>query len=143
MKTDEIISIRTGLRDIFNACTEHFCLMLAATAENASLFHGLLEEALMVRITAEPVHIVSHDTIDDGAAFITELMENFRSCTPPTPFHPFTEEGLKTLVERTGLPRTARKLITNSRRAWEQSADVLLAGGSIGRDEVDNLIGLV
>jgi hypothetical protein len=143
MKSDEIISIRAGFRDLFNACTEHFCLILAATSENAALFHGLLEEALMVRITAEPIHIVSHDAIDDGAGFITDLMENFRSCAPPTPSHPFTEEGLASLVERTGLPRTARKLITNCRRAWEQSGDVILAGGAIGPDEVDALVGLV
>jgi uncharacterized protein YqgV (UPF0045/DUF77 family) len=143
MKSDEIISIRTGFRDLFNACTEHFCLILASTAENASLFHGLLEEALMVRITAEPVHIVSHDEVADGVRFVRDLLEHYRAGTPPTPYHPFTEEGLSNLVERTGLPRTARKLITNCRRAWEQSSDLILTGGSIGPDDVDGLVGLV
>jgi hypothetical protein len=143
IKTDEVLSIRTGIRDIFNACTQHFCLILAATAENVSFFHGLLEEALMVRITAEPIHIVSHDSLDDGAEFIRELMENYRSSPPPTPFHPFTEQALRRLVDRTSLPRTARKLIFNCRRVWEQNADVVLDGGDIGEDEIEAAVGLL
>ncbi len=143
MKSEEVISLRTGFRDLFNACTEHFCLMIAATAENASLFHALLDEALMVRITAEYIHITSHDDVDDGVGFIRELMSNFRSSPPPTELHPFTQDGLEAIVDRTGLPKTARKLITNCRRAWEQSSAVIQAGGTIGKDEVDNLVGLI
>lgn len=143
IKLDEVVSVRTGLRDLFNLCTEHFCLMLAATAENASLFHGLLEEAMMVRITAEPVHIVSHDTTPDGVQFITELMNEFRTGTAPTPTHPFSPAALEAIVDRTGLPKTARKLITNCRRAWEQNGDLVIAGGTIDADDISNVVGFV
>lgn len=143
MKTDELVSLRAGFRDLFNACTEHFCLILAATAPNASQLYAYLDESLMVRITAEPIHISSHDNIDDGTTFICELMQNYRAGAAPTKFHPFTEDGLRTLVDRTNLPRTARKLITNCRRAWEQNAGLVLAGGAIGPDDVDRVVGLV
>jgi hypothetical protein len=138
-----VLSLRTGIRDIFNACTQHFCLILAATAENVAFFHGLLEEALMVRITAEPIHIVSHDTIEDGVEFIRELMENYRSSPPPTPFHPFTEEALRVVVDRTSLPKTARKLIFNCRRAWEQNSDVVLADSVITDEEIKDVVGFL
>jgi hypothetical protein len=143
MKFDEVISVRTGLRDLFNLCTEHFCMILAATAENASLFHGLLEEAMMVRITAEPVHIVSHDTVEDGVKFISDLMANFRSGAAPSPWHPFTESALKAIVDRTGLPKTARKLITNSRRAWEQNAAIITSGGAIDDEDIERVAGFL
>lgn len=143
MKADEFVSIRTGLRDLFNSCTEHFALFLSATAENASLFHGILEEAIMARITANPIHMSSHDEVDDGARFLTELIKYARNGLPaPTPEHPFTAEGLKQVVERTAEPRTARKLIENAKRAWQGAAEVVLAGGQIGEDEVGEVQGL-
>ena len=70
-------------------------------------------------------------------------MDNFRSAPPPTPFHPFTQEALRKLVDRTSLPKTARKLIFNCRRAWEQSADVVLANGEITENEIDEVVGLL
>src|SRR5262249_37733889 len=119
MRAEEYYSIRTGLRDLFNSCTEHFCLFLAATAENASLFHSILEEAIMVRVTAEPVHISSHDEVEDGVQFLTDLMQFARNgMAPPTLEHPFTKEALEQIVNRTTVPKTARKLIQNSNRVW-------------------------
>ncbi len=142
IKLDEIVSIRAGLRDLFDVCTQHFCMCLAATAENASAFHGLLEEALMVRVTAEPIHIQTHDEIEEGTAFLKDLMDNFREGSAPDPYHPFTEDSLKATVDRTTLPKTARKLIKNCRRVWETNSDVITKGGTIGTDEVDAVIGL-
>lgn len=143
MKADEYISIRTGLRDLFNSCTEHFALLLSATAENASLFHGILEEAIMVRVTANPIHMSSHDEVDDGAKFLTELMKYARNgIQAPSPEHPFTPEGLKEVVERTSAPRTARKLIQNANRAWQGSASVVLNGGQVDVGDVQAVQGL-
>ncbi|MDH6592621.1 hypothetical protein M2165_002510 [Variovorax sp. TBS-050B] len=143
MKADEFVSIRTGLRDLFNSCTEHFALFLSATAENASLFHGILEEAIMVRVTANPIHMSSHDEVDDGSRFLTELMKYARNGTQaPSPEHPFTVDGLKEVVERTTAPRTARKLIQNANRAWQGAADVVLKGGQIDVSDMQNIQGL-
>lgn len=143
MKADEFVSIRTGLRDLFNSCTEHFALFLSATAENASLFHGILEEAIMVRVTANPIHMSSHDEVDDGARFLSELMKYARNETQaPSPEHPFTAEGLKEVVERTTAPRTARKLIQNANRVWQGAASVILGGGQISVDDVQGIHGL-
>lgn len=142
MKADEYVSIRTGLRDLFNSCTEHFALFLSATAENASLFHGLLEEAIMVRVTAEPIHMSSHDEIEDGAKFLAELMKYARNGKQaPTAEHPFTLNGLKEVVERTTAPRTARKLIKNANRVWQGTSEVVLQGGQIDTAEVQEIHG--
>lgn len=144
MKADEYQSIRTGLRDLFNSCTEHFCLILAATAENASLFHGILEEALMVRVTAEPVHISSHDEVEDGIQFIVDLMTFARSgVASPTPEHPFTRDALNEVVARTTEPRTARKLIRNCNTVWQRCADQIIAGGVISAADVQQQHGLI
>lgn len=143
MKADEYISIRTGLRDLFNSCTEHFALLLSATAENASLFHGILEEAIMVRVTAHPIHMSSHDEVEDGAKFLTELMKYARNgLQAPSPEHPFTLDGLKEVVERTSAPRTARRLIQNANRAWQHAAPVVLNGGQIDVGDVQAVPGL-
>ena len=143
MKSDEFVSIRTGLRDLFNSCTEHFALFLSATAENASLFHGILEEAIMVRVTANPIHMSSHDEVDDGSRFLCELMKYARNGTQaPSPEHPFTADGLKEVVERTTAPRTARKLIQNANRAWQGASDAVMKGGQIGVAEVNEVQGL-
>lgn len=144
MKSDEFISIRTGLRDLFNNCTEHFALLLSATAENASLFHGILEEAIMVRVTANPVHMSSHDEVEDGANFLAELMKFSRNGhAAPSPEHPFTEQGLKEVVEQTTTPRTARKLIQNANRVWQGCASVVIDGRQIGVDDVQSIHGLI
>lgn len=143
MKADEYISIRTGLRDLFNSCTEHFALLLSATAENASLFHGILEESIMVRVTANPIHMSSHDEVDDGAKFLTELMKYARSgLQAPSLEHPFTSDGLKEVVERTAAPRTARKLIQNANRVWQGAASVVVNGGQIDIGDVQAVQGL-
>ena len=143
MKSDEFISIRTGLRDLFNSCTEHFALFLSATAENASLFHGILEEAIMARVTANPIHMSSHDEVDDGARFLTELMTYARNgAQAPSPEHPFTIDALKEIVERTTTPRTARRLIQNANRVWQGAAQLVINGGTIGAEDVGNVHGL-
>lgn len=143
MKADEYINIRTGMRDLFNSCTEHFVLLLSATAENASLFHGLLEEAIMVRVTAEPIHISSHDEVEDGAKFLSDLMKYARNgLQAPSLEHPFTTDGLKEVVERTTAPRTARKLIKNANRVWQGAASAVINGGQIGIDDAQATPGL-
>jgi hypothetical protein len=143
MKAAEYVSIRTGMRDLFNSCTEHFALLLSATAENASLFHGLLEEAIMVRITAEPIHISSHDEVEDGARFLTDLIKYARNGQQaPSVEHPFTHEGLKEVVERTTAPRTARKLIKNANRVWLGCASAVMEGSQIDEGAVQATPGL-
>lgn len=144
LKPDEYVSIRTGLRDLFNSCTEHFCLLLSATAENASFFHSILEEAIMVRLTAEAIHISSHDEVDDGVHFITQLLQFARDAeVPPTPYHPFTKGAIEEIVNRTTEPRTARKLINNCNRIWQKCSVTVLSDQAISEAEVQAQPGLL
>ena len=100
-------SINQGLRDLINACPEHFYLMLGASADAAEL-EAWIADDVMTRLSRPPIEIPELE-VDQAIDFLKEVMHQFRTpgANVPDSF-PFEEDALREIVAQTTerIPRT-------------------------------------
>lgn len=104
-------SINQGLRDLINACPEHFCLVLGASADAAEI-EAWIADDVMTRLSCAPIEIPELD-IDQAASFLREVMQQFRNPDANVPdSYPFDDEALREIVSQT-TERRPRTLFRN------------------------------
>jgi hypothetical protein len=110
------LSILQGLRDLFNACTEHLYIALAASASDASEMWGILDAPLMQRLSRQPVQFPQLEP-DQARDFMLEVMAlNRRADFGGAPEWPFSTDGLDAFVHGCPPPLTPRKLLVSAQR---------------------------
>lgn len=131
-------SIQQGLRDLFNTCTEHLFIALAATGSDASEMWGLLEQPLMQRLSRLPVEFPA---MESGQArdFLLEIMKIYHAKADfkgPAEW-PFTDDGLDAFVTLCRPPLTPRKLLLSAGRLLFQTyKEKILTGQAVDGDDV-------
>jgi hypothetical protein len=131
------LSILQGIRDLFNACTEHLFMALAATASDASELWGTLDVPLMQRLSRSPVQFSPLESLD-AKEFLLGVMDYYR----PQDFTgsrewPFTADGLDAFVQACPPPITPRKLLVSAARlVFQKKADAVKAGQALDAGEV-------
>jgi hypothetical protein len=131
------LSILQGIRDLFNACTEHLFMALAATASDASELWGTLDVPLMQRLSRAPVQFSPLETID-AKEFLLGVMDYYR----PQGYSgsrewPFAEDGLDAFVQACPPPITPRKLLVSAARLiFQKKAEAVRAGQALDAGEV-------
>ena len=129
LPTGSRLSILQGLRDLFNACTEHLFLALAATASDASEMWGILDTSVMQRLSRQPVQFPQLEA-DQAREFLLEVMAlNRRDDFGEQPPFPFTDDGLDAFVQSCPPPLTPRKLLVSAQRLVFQDQIVKVATG--------------
>lgn len=104
-------SINQGLRDLINACPEHFYLMLGASADAAEL-EAWVSDDVMTRLSRPPIEIPQLE-VDQAMGFLKEVMHQFRTPGANVPeYHPFDEDALTEIVSQT-TERVPRNLFRN------------------------------
>jgi hypothetical protein len=129
-------SILKGVRDLFAESTEYTSIVLAATSSDAAEMYGILDNALMMRLSRRPVEIPQ---MEPAAAkrFLVDLMGQNRIDGDFDENWPFTPDGIESLVNEMPDGITARKLVISASRMAFQKYKVLVeAGQGIGPDEV-------
>lgn len=110
------LSILQGIRELFNSCTEHLFLALAATASDASEMWGIFDVALMQRLSRQPVQFPHLDP-SEAKQFLLEVMGYHRKVDYSGPAEgPFSPDGLDAFVQTCPLPLTPRKLLVSGSR---------------------------
>ena len=110
------LSILEGLRNLFNACTEHLFLALAATASDASEMWGILDTALMQRLSRQPVQFPQLSP-EEAREFLLEVMAlNRKDGYKGSAEWPLSEDGLEAFVHACPPPLTPRKLMVSAQR---------------------------
>lgn len=126
------MSIRGGLRNLFDACTEHLFIGLAATGSDESEMWGMLDQALMQRLSRR-VMILGSLEDQDAIRFLVDIMGQRRtSGFSGEPETPFSKDGLKAFVESCPPPKTARKLLVSAQRlVFQEQRETIAAGKHI------------
>ncbi|MCL0092153.1 hypothetical protein M1N92_00505 [Dehalococcoidia bacterium] len=131
--TRNIQSINYGIRDLVNACPEHFCLLLGASAEAAEL-DAWLEDYVMTRLSRDPIEIPELDP-DQAVQFLKEVMQQYRqSDAKVSETHPFEEDAVREIALQT-TQRTPRNLFRACQTVLRK---VVLSG----RLEANGIIGV-
>ena len=106
--TRNVQSINQGIRDLVNACPEHFCLLLGASAEAAEV-EAYIEDDVMTRLSRELIEIPELD-VEQAVNFIKEVMQQYRQPDAKVPeTHPFAEDALREIALQV-TQRTPRNL---------------------------------
>lgn len=115
-----LIAINQSLRDLFNACPEHLCLLLGLTGD-AAMVEVIFSQYLLSRLTREPICIPSLDD-EQAVDFLKEVLKSYRIDSKATDdWHPFTEEAVRYIIYNT-TDKTPRRLFYNCKRVFELSA---------------------
>jgi hypothetical protein len=133
------LSIQQGVRDLFNSCTEHLCIALAATASDASEMWGILDQPLMQRLSRQPIQFRQLES-DEAKEFMLKIMDLNRiaSFTSSREF-PFTEDGLDAFVHTCPQPLTPRKLLVSAQRlAFQQYKEKVSSGDGIDASDIQD-----
>ena len=116
LPTGSRLSILQGIRELFNACTEHLCIALAATASDASEMWGILDTSLMHRLSRQPIQF-AHLEPEAAKAFMLEMMALYRSADySGSAEWPFSDDGLDAFIQACPQPLTPRKLLVSAQR---------------------------
>jgi hypothetical protein len=131
------LSILQGIRDLFNACTEHLFMALAATASDASELWGTLDVPLMQRLSRSPVQFSPLESLD-AKEFLLGVMDYYRPQDyAGTREWPFAVDGLDSFVQACPPPITPRKLLVSAARlVFQKKADAVKAGQALDAGEV-------
>jgi len=106
--TRNVQSINQGIRDLVNACPEHFCLLLGASAQAAEV-EAYIEDDVMTRLSRELMEIPELD-VEQAVNFIKEVMQQYRQPDAKVPeTHPFAEDALREIALQ-ATERTPRSL---------------------------------
>lgn len=135
LQSGSVLMINAGFRDLLNQCPENFCLMFAFSGEAADV-QTVVEQGLFDRLTRSPPFSLTTLDTDEAVGFIRDVIAFYRGATPPpTPWHPFTEEGIRHIVEET-TDKTPRKLFRACRIVLDKAATagVLRQGRVIDKD---------
>lgn len=134
------IGLNQSFRDLVNACPEHLGLVFGMTAD-AAMIEALFQQALLSRLTREPIEIPSLDA-QQAVEFLTEVLKSYRLDPGASDaFHPFTKETIEYVVEST-TDKTPRRLFINCRRVLEQAAGegLLRAGRQVSRADAERFL---
>jgi hypothetical protein len=131
------LSILQGIRDLFNACTEHLFMALAATASDASEMWGILDTPLMQRLSRAPVQFAQLE-VPDAKEFLLEVMAYHRLKDYDGPREwPFTEDGIEAFVQGCPPPITPRKLLVSAARlVFQKRVDQVRSGQAVEAADV-------
>ena len=106
--TRNVQSINQGIRDLVNACPEHFCLLLGISAMAAEV-EAYIEDDVMTRLSRELIEIPELD-VEQAVNFIKEVMQQYRQPDAKVPeTHPFAEDALREIALQ-ATARTPRNL---------------------------------
>ncbi len=133
-------SINQGLRDLINACPEHFCLVLGASAEAAEL-EAWLADDVMTRLSRPPIEIPELE-VDQAMEFLKEVMQQFRTSEAKVPdSYPFDEDALREIVSQT-TERRPRSLFRNCQTVLRKAvlSERLEENGSITIADVQDFL---
>lgn len=131
------LSILQGIRELFDACTEHLFVALAATASDASELWGILDTPLMQRLSRQPVQFPQLEPID-AKEFLLGVMDLYRpKGYAGTRSWPFTEEGLEAFVQACPPLITPRKLLVSAARLiFQKKLEQVKAGQTVDTDDI-------
>jgi hypothetical protein len=108
MPTAEVRSINDGIRDLLNACSERFCLLLGASADAATI-EAFIEDYVITRRTRDLIEIPELEP-EQAVEFIKEVLGQHRQPGANVPdAYPFDEDALKE-ISFSAPRRTAREL---------------------------------
>jgi Cdc6-like AAA superfamily ATPase len=138
-KPEQIISINQGLRDLLNACPEHFCLLCGFTGDVNQL-EAFLESSVLARLSRQPIEIPPLDS-DQSVDFLKQVLAYYHVGNGVPDEYPFSEEALKEIADKT-TTKTPRNLFKNARIVLEKAvlAGRLTEDGVIGVDLVDEYL---
>jgi len=129
-------SIRGGMRGLIDACTEHLFLVLASTGSDASEMWGILDNALMQRLSREPLALPTFEDAD-AKTFIKEVMKLRRiDGYANDEYWPFDELGFNEFVNLCPDPKTPRKLLVSAQRILRKETAKVIAGNAINASDV-------
>ena len=105
------LSILLGIRELFNTCTEHLFIAVAASASDASEMWGILDAALMQRLSRLPIQFPQLET-SEARQFLLEIMSLARDKDYDGPSEwPFSADGLEAFVTACPPPLTPRDAV--------------------------------
>ena len=125
-------SINQGIRDLVNACPEHFCLLLGASEEAAGI-EAYIEDDVMTRLSRELIEIPELD-VEQAVSFIKEVMQQYRQPDAKVPeTHPFVDDALREIALQT-TQRTPRNLFRDCQTVLRKA---VLAGSLETKGVID------
>ena len=104
--------INAGIHTLFNACPEGLCIMLSFSFGNPSNIKFLLAEEVISRTDPDGIQLPKL-TVAEALNFVQDLLKHQRPPDCADPFFPFTEDGIDTILQRTGklTPREIMKYL--------------------------------
>jgi hypothetical protein len=131
------LSILQGIRELFDACTEHLFMALAATASDASELWGILDTPLMQRLSRQPTQFPQLEPID-AKEFLLGVMDLYRpKGWPGSREWPFTADGIEAFVQACPPLITPRKLLVSAARLiFQKKIEQVKAGGSVDAEDL-------
>lgn len=131
------LSILQGIRDLFNACTEHLFMALASTSSDASELWGILDTPLMQRLSRAPVQF-SQLEVPDAKEFLLDVMDQHRPDDYSGPREwPFADDGVEAFVQGCPPPITPRKLLVSAARlVFQKKIEDVKAGRALEAGDI-------
>ena len=104
--------INAGIHTLFNACPEGLCIMLSFSFGNPSNIKFLLAEEVISRTDPDGIQLPKLTAVE-ALNFVRDILKHQRSPDCADPFFPFTEDGVDTILQRTGklTPREIMKYL--------------------------------
>ena len=120
VKVNESNAFFHALLQLINKLPYKFCLMYSFSGDTA-LLEAIFPEALIQRHTRDYIELPELD-MDEAKIFLEKQFDVYRpdDFKNENPFHPFTEEVVENVIERT-LPMTPRNLFRELRKLFERA----------------------
>ena len=131
------LSILQGIRELFDACTEHLFIALAATASDASELWGILDQPLMQRLSRQPIQFPQLEPID-AKEFLLSVMDQHRPQNySGTREWPFTDDGVEGFAQACPPLITPRKLLVSAARlVFQKKIDKVNSGQPLDAEDI-------
>ena len=141
IRADSRQSLMQGLRDLVNSVTEHMFIALAATVSDAAELYGIFDEAIMQRLSRQPVAIPQLST-ESGRQFILDEMKLHRPQDFSGPEEwPFSAEGLEAFLHNMLPPITLRKINVSAQRLlFDNYRDKIVRGETVDASDVADFV---
>ena len=138
-RPQEALSVNHGIRDLINACPENCCFLFGMTGD-VRLIYGLLTQAVIRRMSRDPLEIESL-TSAEAVEFLKQVLKAHRSDERDPDEYPFREDALLAIAEATQI-KTSSELFRGCRRVLEKSvlSGALEEGGVIDVDMVNQAL---
>ena len=104
--------INAGIHTLFNACPEGLCIVLSFSFGNPANISFLLAEEVISRTDPDGIQLPKLTAVE-ALNFVRDILKHQRSQNDVDPFFPFTQDGIDTILQKTGnlTPREIMKYL--------------------------------